>query len=279
MKKKLLITLSLFVILLLPLAAKAYKIGDEDINIPAPEGFYEVTPEHGEISNFFDSLSPKGTKRIASFVSKEDIALIMMNGSPELNRYFQVMIENSRETDYLSPEDFAQLKVQEKEVNKSLSDEDIKNLLEDNVSNIITSISNMSGADVGIKGVESVSLGVQEDGENYIIFPKLTKYEISSPPPQESIRFLRVGARAVILMKGKVIHIMTTASYQSKEDLEWTQQIMKSWIQNINKNNDNISKKSTVSKTDGTISYYVVELLIAIYAIIYFIKQKKTKDT
>lgn len=214
------------------------EVGGTMINVPSPTGFHEISDLSPETRKRAETMTPPQNRLVAVFVSEADLRRIMKSDAPEFGRYMFLQVFRDLENRNISRSQFQQLGTQIKQQQNTLSTK-LKDKANSFIEGAADKLSKDSAISLSLKRGEKVPLDVFLEQSNAVGFAMLAKYQVSAEG--EKFDHVVVSGTSFIRVKQKVLYAYVYSTYESQEDLRWTQLVSRKWVNNILESNKNSS--------------------------------------
>ena len=208
--------------------AAPVQIGMKTVDVPTPLGYGRVPESMDRLLSLLDSFTTPTTQSLALFLSEDDLSVAIAGGIPEMTRRYVVQIPKVA-IDYnvtQSSFDAVKSKVRADFESKLNNIEPDANELLDKASG---EVSQKLGSDVEMALDSFVALPVHGETPNSISLSILSRYSITT---NDGERTSMVATATVTFIRVKNTMLVLQV-YGSKDDLEWTREQSKSWIQAV----------------------------------------------
>jgi len=233
------------------------KVGGQNISIPSPSGFSEISSISPEIFQLFKDMGTPTNRLLAVFISQEDIRSLSQGEDALLDSF--MTIESVKKIEFLSLTE-----VQFKELRTAIRSqfytmfEEQRELIDKLADNAGRSISKTNGEDVNYNVGDIVPLGIDSETDTSIIASGLTTHRVTVGG--ESTEDITAATWCTLLVNGKVISLYVYKTYNEASELEWTRQMTQSWTNSILSANNIITPLGSPSKSYVTPSLIIVGL-------------------
>lgn len=230
------------------------KIGNQEIHLPAPEGFFEVNHLSEAIRKFTETLMPPENRLLAVFVSGKSFGQIMKDDSTWIknnaalgDRYMLVQVFREDENKIISNMEFSQFKDSLKQ--EQLPFEKIKDRVGVIIKKAADAISQEHDIFLDYKFDKPVPLGVFMDKPDVVAFALLMKTQ--KLLNRTSTVSFQVGGTSILKTKDKILFIYVYSNFDTAEDLDWVQAFSSRWVEQILLENQvtRISQKSSLAQS------------------------------
>ncbi|MGD2126277.1 MAG: hypothetical protein PVG99_09370 [Desulfobacteraceae bacterium] len=207
-------------------------LGGVNIQLPAPNGFSEVSDVSPQIRNRAERLTPPQNRLLAFFVpdaalqrfKKGEVATLVYD------RYMVVQAFRGMESGNVSSQQFRELVRHIRQEQGHLSERD-RERAQSYIDDVSKELSKERGISIDLKVGQPLSLGVFAEGDNFIAYAGLTKYKIAAEG--KALEMVNASAISFIRVKKKLIFGYVYAKHDSEKDIDWVRAAAKDWIQKI----------------------------------------------
>ena len=208
--------------------AAPVQIGKKNIEIPTPQGYGRVPADMTELLSLLDSFTPPNNQSLALFLSEQDLAVAMSGEVPDMTRRFVVQVPKVAIDYNFTQADFEVLKAKARaDLERTMAN--IKPRVDGLMDQASSELSGKLGSQVEV-GLESlVPLPIHHETPNSLSMSVLSRYSVGIKDG-ESVTEVAAGTLNFIRVKNTMFMLLL---YGSKDDLEWTREQSKSWIQAV----------------------------------------------
>ena len=210
-------------------------VGDQNISIPSPSGFSEISSISPEIFQRFHDMCPTTYRLLSVFVSQD----VIQGKSGQLTSYMWVQ-------SFKELEDISVTKYQFQELRKNIRSQ-FESLLEENKEII----------NLEVQTGRSISQNISET-ENSITMSMIAPNKLSVSG--ESVESTAATIWCTLLVNGKVLDLFVVRRYNEERDLEWTRQTALNWTNSVLSANNIIPPLGSPSKSYVTPSLIILGL-------------------
>lgn len=232
-------------------------IGDTQIQVQAPDGFYEATQTFPGAAYLAQTITPPTNRLLAMLLSKDDITNLQNNQNPEMKSYVLIQTLKAWEGLTISQKMFEEGKRQIKDQQHTMM-QNAQKEVDKFIDNASKKMSEDTGTKIDIKIGEQKPLGIFFESDDALGFNSLSYVQSTT----EEGTFDDVIALSATLarVKGKIIYVYVYKAYKHHEDVDWINKISQEIVQNII--NDNlVSKEEETSYEDKAPDFDMNELL------------------
>ncbi len=215
------------------------KIDSETISVPAYDGFVEISKISPDTVAMFEDMLPPTNNLHAVFVTASDSGKLLKSQSPELKRYLIVQTAKSLESVALGTRHFAELRKKIRIEYESLFDQN-KSKIDELAKHASQKLSDRISDKFEMKVGEMLPMSVNSETVNHISLSSLTKFSTSTP--EENTDFISAGTMSMALLKGRVVYLNVFSTYNTIDDLKWTQSVAEKWIASTIRANENTTQ-------------------------------------
>ncbi|SHJ82424.1 hypothetical protein SAMN02745216_02351 [Desulfatibacillum alkenivorans DSM 16219] len=210
------------------------KIGKTTINIPAPQGLYEVVQDYPQVKRQFSVMVSKRNRLLAGFASGDDLRDAQAGMTCYLDRYMSVQTPKRGQGKLLSSSEFSKIRKASKELFSQLA-ADESGIMEKSMKELEDNISREYGASTFVKPGQPLYLGTIIDEPNAYGIMMLTK--IQAEVEGETMEYEVVDGIVMAHVKGKMVSGYIYATYESSTDVDWVKEKSLEWTDLILKAN------------------------------------------
>ena len=230
-------------------------IGDQSINIPAPEGFYEVSHLSEEVRKIGETFIPPDNRLLAIFVSGKNFGRLMKDEwnwvrdySGLGDKYMIVQGYRKDENKNVQKLEFEAFKEHIKQQHNIVY-EKIKDRVDVIIKKGVEQISQEYDVSLDLKVDTPVPLGVFMDKTDVIGFASLMKGQALLNGTSVS-RLVVVGT-SFLKMQGKILFVYVYSNFDTSEDLDWVRTASSTWVDQIFLKNEmkSISQKPSIGQS------------------------------
>lgn len=193
-------------------------VGGTSITLPAPAGFFRYDGKSAKVDSYEQKLLPATNRLLADFGSEEDVADVLLDRLPTLERHFSAQTLRSAESLELTATAFGNMKP---EIAHTVAEQASK--YRDLAKNLETSASVAIGSRLTIG--ESIPLGVFDDTADSICFSMLSKVKVEVL----SDAYVSISTCCVVRVSNRVLYLLSSSPYRDKSDIEWARRNVKLW--------------------------------------------------
>ncbi|HOQ04283.1 MAG TPA: hypothetical protein PKY88_03595 [Anaerohalosphaeraceae bacterium] len=202
-------------------------IGEETLQVSAPDGFTELKSISEEQFAMFEGMLPKSNRLLAVFISQQDAGRLLRGEPAQFREYMTVHSVKELENLTLPKYQFAELRsVLRKEYDTLLQNQEES--IDKMTNEAGKALSQRFGAEVNFNVNGVIPLGIDKETASYITMSQIAKYKLSVDGDQTEHTV--AGTITVLLIKGKVLYLSVFKTYEEDNDLEWTRSRSKNWL-------------------------------------------------
>ncbi|HEX8650988.1 MAG TPA: hypothetical protein VF708_09100 [Pyrinomonadaceae bacterium] len=207
-----------------------YELGDTTVEIPAPEGFEEISAQLKNIRNRFDVTEDVNNEVLAVHLPGE-IANKLKRGEPAgLTFYTKISVPKRVKEKNFTSSEFAQIVSLLKSNNKEILDINSPKM-QSAIKNMEQNLSELNDKETKINFSQPINLGEIESGQNVYGLMLLLKMNPQIGGKQGEVLLL-CGA-TFVRVKQRVIYVYTYRRFQSSEDVDVLKSFTKRWVGQI----------------------------------------------
>ena len=283
MNKCFLTILSIWICAVSIVVADTFKIGEKEINIPAPVGFVRVTPDMSEVDKLVSVLSSKSINRpLAYYIEESDAPLALKGEMPQLNRTFFLTASKPHEFITVGRDEFAQFKDIIKNQNSDIFEE-IKAKLPNHWKDVSQEINKEFSLDFSMNNIQMIPLNPHYVTDDALAYAMFINYGSENTLNNDDEI---VTSTATILNPSGVV--LCLACYGSPDDLGWTMESSMEWTKLVLASNEPPPVQTLAS---GKSSFYglnwdrvfqkmiIGSVIGAIIGTVFFLRKKKAENT
>ncbi len=210
------------------------KIGNVHINVPAPNGFYEVSSLSPETRKMAESFTPPQNRLLGIFVSEKDLGSIKKDGLPEFNRYMMLQVNRALEGKKLSKGQFEKLTATVKTQHDELYSQ-VKDKIDSMLEGAASDLSKDFDLSFKMKLGQQIPMGVFQEKADALSLANLGKYSGEI----EGIKFdyLSAGGMSLVLTRNKILFAYVFSNFEIGDDINWVKSISIDWTDSIKRAN------------------------------------------
>jgi hypothetical protein len=197
-------------------------IGSTEINVPAYSGFSEISSISPEIFKMVQDICPPTNNLVGVFLTEADVNRIVLGEEPIFSPQILVQYMKEFESLTITKALFSELRGPLRKEHDSMS-EDVQSLMEQMAGKVGKVFSERYDSEVLLKLGGVVFLGVDSENASSITFSQLIKTNVSVYG--EVVDIITATTYTMQLIKGKVLFVYASKTYDSEDDLEWTRKI------------------------------------------------------
>jgi hypothetical protein len=232
-------------------------IGDAQIQVQAPNGFYEVTKTFPGAAYLAETITPPSNRLLAMLMTEEDVENLRNKQEPQMQSYVLIQTLKAWEGLTISEKMFAegksQLKAQQDTILQQ-SEKDVSKL----INNAVEKMSEDTGRNLDVKLGEQKMLGFFFESDDALGFNTLS--HIQSSNDQGTYNDVIALSSMLLRVKGKIMYVYVYKKYTDQKDIDWINKTAQEIVQNII-NNNQVSEKEEASYGDDSSGFNMDELL------------------
>ncbi len=230
--KKQFVLILFFLTINTSVCAESFDIGGNQIILPTPEGYVQVTQEMDAVHRLSMQMTDPMNDLLAYYIS-ESVASIAMDGElPPLERTFMVKVNKELKGMIVSSQDFAEIKIMTKRQNNEAL-ESVKSQMPEMMDKSSKGISKEFDINFALQVTNMIPLDSHYESDNAFSYSMYINYGVSAEGLKEES--VMVVTSTFINVSGKIIFLYC---YGPQSDLEWTRNAIKSWTERVLSSND-----------------------------------------
>jgi hypothetical protein len=207
--------------------AAPQKFGDRTVEIPAPEGYIEVTPKMPQYTELAGSYLPASNRLVEMYALPEQIDALIGGDAVELNPYYQLQTLRSVDGRVLSNEEFSQASgIIEKSLIEAFGtlDKDAAKLTQQGND----AVKAQTGTDVDIKLGGTQYLGAYRREPWGLFFSMSAEVAAGGETPKRQI-----ASGAVALINHQIVYLYAYINKDDAASRRWAEQAVSTWADQV----------------------------------------------
>jgi len=205
-------------------------IGEETLQVSAPDGFTDLKSISEEQFAMFEDMLPKSNRLLAVFVSQQDAGRILSGDPPKFGEYMTVHSVKELESLTLSKYQFTELRsMLRKEYDTLFQDQE--EAIDKMTNEAGQALSQRFGAEVNFNVNGVAPLGIDKETASYITMSQISKYKLSVDG--DRTEHIVAGTMTALLVKRNVFYLNVYKTYEEDKALEWTRSQSRSWVPSV----------------------------------------------
>lgn len=207
------------------------KLGDKVVELPAPEGYEEVSQQWENIKTAFASMVPAQGDLLGAYLQVSDCDLIRNRQIPLMPSWLMINIFREARTHVSDPAEFARVVAYARHDTESLLDPKKKDMKEQ-FARVDKFLTDVYSKDVKLDLSKPKVLGEFDNRPNVYSALLLLKLnvqmdgkEVEHPP--------MLGTMSMVLVKQRIITVLAYKKIESKDDAEKLTKLTTNWINAI----------------------------------------------
>lgn len=212
------------------------KLGEQPVTVPIPAGFGQAEGVAGAVRDVIARAIPPNYRVISMQVSQNYLDKLRAHEAPgSMSRYVVVLTYRDYETSGMTQEVFDGIKrVARDQSQKMLKLAEAQSVAV--VDKMNEDLAQMTGDPTAtVKLGATTSLGVFEERPNALALATIGP--VSGSSKKLDVTHDQVWVTALVLIHGKPINANFYSDYDSKDDLDWTENQAREWIRRVNELN------------------------------------------
>lgn len=213
------------------LGGASAKLGDKTVLLPAPDGYEEVSQQWESLKTAFVAMVPREGDLLAAYLPVSDCELLRKGQPPLMPSWAMINIYREARTHVSSNEEFAGIVAYARQNTESLIDPQNTNIQE-HFAHIEEFLSNAISKDMKLDLSKPKVLGqfdIRPNVYSNLLLLKLTLKADGNAVEQPPL----LATMSLVLVKERVITILTYKKLESKADAEMLRQLTTKWINGI----------------------------------------------
>ncbi len=207
--------------------ADTFYIGGNKLNIPSPHGYSRVTKEMDAIYRLSLRMSDPFNDQLAFYIPESEVIAATSVETLDLERYYVLKVNKELKNRVVSSKEFSELKTIIKRQNANTAKKVLSQMPE-YMDNISKGINKEFDVNVAMKLSNMMPLDSHYEADNSISYSMYINYGFSANG--ESNNFIISQTTTLVNIAGKILFLYC---YGSKNDLDWTRNASKRWLEMI----------------------------------------------
>jgi len=207
------------------------KLGDKVVVLPAPEGYEEVSQQWENVKTAFTAMVPSNGDLLAAYLQVSDCELIRRGQIPLMPSWLMINILREGRTHVSDRAEFSRIVALARENSENMVDPQKKNMKKE-FARINEFLSKAYSKDMKMDLSKPKILGEFDSRPNVyskLLLLKLTVHTDANAIEQPPM----LGAMSFVLVKQRIITVLTYKKLESKDDAQQLTQFTTKWINEI----------------------------------------------
>ena len=211
------------------------QVAQDTLHIPVPNGFTKLTTNMEPFYDIKEKMVAPTNADLVDFISNQDASVASVGQIPKIQRSFSVQVAKKLEGLHVTGIQFAALKALIRDKNEQIM-ASAKSVINQNLADQTKAINHKMNTNVHLNVTSTKVLPVHDDTPNSLSYSMYVYANVGfgSDPKLDSVKNVSIVTVNFVYIHHQVFFFYVSGN---QDDLDWTRQASKLWIEKALKDN------------------------------------------